>query len=482
MFIDILKRLIGPAVGMAVDLLLLKQGVDATVAHMTFVVLWMAIWWITEVVPIAITSMLPVLLFPLFGIMSTADVAPQYMHHVLWLFIGGFMVAFAMEKWNLHRRIALRIILMTGSNISGVLLGMMLASWFLSMWMSNTATTMMMLPTAIAVLTQLNKSCSAHAKKLAIGLLLGIAYSASIGGIATLIGTPPNLIFLSQFQTLFPDQQAPTFLAWFLRMLPLSILMLGAAYFLIKYMYFSGVVLPKEEFQLFRNEYKNLGGMKYEEKWVSFLFSLMALLWFTRAPLDLNFIKLPGWSELFAHPEYFKDGTVAVLIATLFFLIPSKEGKGKRLLHWEDVKKLPLEVILLFGGGFALAAGFQESGLSEWLAGQISFVSEVPVFVSILVVCFCLTFLTEMTSNMATTQLFLPLLAAIAVGAGISPELLMIPATISASFAFMLPVATAPNTIIFASGHLQIKDMAKTGIYLNLTGVLITTIYMLLTS
>lgn len=482
MLLNIFKRLIGPIIGIAVDWLMQSRGVDSQVAHMTLVVLWMAIWWITEVVPIAITSMLPVLLFPVLGIMSTQHVAPHYMHHVLWLFIGGFMVAFAMEKWNLHRRIALKIILSTGSSINGILLGMMLACWFLSMWMSNTATTMMMLPTALAVLTKLVECCKDHSKKISIGLLLAIAYASSIGGITTLIGTPPNLIFLSQFQTLFPEKEAPSFLGWFIRMLPLSILMLMLTYFLIRRLYFSGAVLLKEDFQMFRTEYRELGVMKYEEKWVAALFSLMAFLWFTRVPLDFGFVRLPGWSEIFSYPEYFKDGTIAVLIAIVFFIIPSKSQKGTQLLQWEDVKKLPLEVILLFGGGFALAAGFQESGLSEWLASNIGFVSIVPIFVSVLVVCFSLTFLTEMTSNMATTQLFLPLLAAIAVGAGIEPELLMIPATISASFAFMLPVATPPNTIVFASGHLRISDMAKTGIYLNIIGVVITTVYMLLTS
>lgn len=477
----IILKFIGPLLGIGIDILLQSNGVDPSIAHMALIVFWMAVWWITEVVPIAITSMLPVLLFPLFGIMSTQEVAPKYMHHVLWLFIGGFMVAFAMQKWDLHRRIALKIILLTGSHISGVLLGMMLSTWFLSMWMSNTATTMMMLPTALAVLSKLKKSCPDSVAKLAVGLLLGIAYSASIGGIATIIGTPPNLIFLSQFQTLFPHEIPPSFLEWFLRMLPLSIMMLALAFYVIRKMYFSKVELPKGEFELFRKEYAEMGKMKYEEKWVAGLFSLMALLWFTRAPLDLGILVIPGWSNLFSDPSYFKDGTVAVLIATLFFLIPSGEHKGK-LLQWEDVKQLPLEVILLFGGGFALAAGFQESGLSEWVAGQVEFIGTAPAFISIITVCLCLTFLTEMTSNMATTQLFLPLLAAIAVGAGIAPELLMIPATVSASFAFMLPVATAPNTIIFASGYIQVKDMARTGIYLNIIGALITAIYMLLTN
>jgi len=234
-----------------------------------------------------------------------------------------------------------------------------------------------------------------------------------------------------------------------------------------------------ENIAIFKEEFESIGKMTFEEKVITILFSVMAFLWFFRADLEIGGFIIPGWSNLFSYPEYFQDGTVAVVISTLLFLIPSRQKKNEMIMDWNAVKKLPYGIILLFGGGFALAKGFTESGLTDWLAGQLDFVGKLPIYLTIIVICTFMTFLTEITSNMATTQLVLPIFAAIAIGAGINPLYLMIPVTFSASFAFMLPVATAPNTIIFGSEKVEIKDMVKTGIRLNLIGIVITTIGMI---
>ncbi len=445
---------------------------------------WIALWWILEAIPLPVTALLPVVLFPVFGIMSTKAVAPLYMNHVMFLFIGGFMVAFAMERWNLHKRIALKIILAIGNDLNRVLLGMMVASYLLSMWISNTATTMMMIPTTLAVVGKLRDSFQdgKQAKTIATGMLLAIAYAASIGGTATLVGTPPNLIFMSHYNEIFPETNGISFLEWFMMGLPISFLLLGFTYFVLKKMY-----LPKANSQpkanhrhIFEREYQKLGKISFEEKVVSTVFILLAVLWFTRADLNLGATTIRGWSSLFEQPGFMTDGTVAVFCSVFLFLIPSKQQKGGMILKWEDVKKLPYGIILLFGGGFALAKGFVESGLTEWLGNHLALVGTLPLILVVAAICTFMTFVTEITSNMATTQLMMPILAAIAISTGLSPELLMIAATFSASCAFMLPVATAPNMIVFGSEKIQISEMVRTGIILNLIGIVVIAAVMLL--
>lgn len=470
----------GPVAAALGYLLMANIQSDPLVAKMAGVALWMAVWWIFESVPLPVTSMLPVFLFPLAGIMNTEDVAPLYMNHVLFLFVGGFIIAFAMERWNLHRRIALWIIKTIGSDSGKILLGLMTASYLLSMWISNTATTMMMIPTTLAVISKIEETTATNSK-VSVGLLLGIAYAASIGGTATLVGTPPNLIFLTHYEATFPGNGTISFLQWFLVGFPLSFIFLWLAYFVLKKMYIPNAASSQlSDMGMFEREYKALGPMRFEEKVVLAVFSVMALLWFFRADLNIGRFTLRGWSNLFSHPEYFKDGTVAVVMATILFLIPSKQQPGQMVMDWKSVAKLPYGIILLFGGGFALAKGFTESGLTDWLANQLEIVGALPMVLTIVVICTFMTFLTEITSNMATTQLVLPVFAAIAIGADINPLYLMIPVTFSASFAFMLPVATAPNTIIFGSEKVTIKDMVRTGFRLNLIGIVITTVVMLL--
>lgn len=437
----------------------------------------MAVWWITEAVPLAITALIPVAIFPLFGIMDGKAVSSAYFNHIIFLFIGGFIIALAMQKWNLHKRIALKILMLTGVSHGRILLGFMLSTALLSMWISNTATTMMMLPIVMSIITKLEENIGEKkVSRYAIGLLLGVAYSASIGGIATLVGTPPNLSFARIFAIYFPDAPSISFAKWFLFALPITITLFVMAYALLYFMYKP----RKGDWQInmndsFRQQYRELGKMSFEEKVVLTDFILVALLWLFREDLNFGAFSLSGWGKLFESPQFINDGTVAILMALPLFMIPSKK-KGKNVMDWKTTQNLPWNIVLLFGGGFALAGAFKESGLSMWFGQQLSFVGHYPPILVIVLICFMLTFLTELTSNVATTEMFLPILAGLSISVQTNPLLFMIPATISASMAFMLPVATPPNAIIFGTNRIKIGQMARIGIILNLIGILVITL------
>jgi len=444
------------------------------------VALLMAVWWITEVVPLAITSLLPVALFPLFGILDGRAVSATYFNDVIFLFMGGFLVALAMERWNLHRRIAYNILCFTGVSPARILLGFMLSSFFLSMWISNTATVMMLLPIVMAIIRQLedlmnNKSSS----KFSIGLLLGVAYSASTGGMATLVGTPPNLSFIRIYHIYFPDMPEISFYKWMLFALPVSLTIFCFIWALLYYSF-----RPKKgewtniDKNTFHNHLSKMGKTSYEQKIVFIVFIVLAFLWLLRENLNFGVFTIPGWSGLFPERGFINDGTTAIFMALILFLIPSKHEKGKRLLDWETASKLPWGILLLFGGGFALATGFKESGLSLWFGGLFSGLASYHPIMVILIVSLVITFLTELTSNTATTEMVLPILAGIAITTGINPLLLMIPATMSASMAFMLPVATPPNAIIFGTSRITVGQMARTGLVINLVGAVIITFMM----
>ncbi len=451
-----------------------NPAVTATLA----VAILMALWWVTEIVPLAITSLLPVVLFPILGIMNGKDVSSTYFNHVILLFLGGFLVALAMQKWNLHKRIALKILLLVGTGPAKILLGFMLATAFLSMWISNTATTMLMIPILISIIDQLEKINTKEAvKHFSIGLLLSIAYSASIGGIATLVGTPPNLSFARIFNIYFPNAPEISFATWFFYAFPIVVVMFIIAWF---YLYLVFVKRETKWKSLSRedllNTYKKLGKWSQEEKILLIVFIAMALLWFFRADITMGSIQLFGWQNLFKNPDYFNDGTVAIFIAIILFIIPSKQQKGKFLMDWKTAESIPWEIILLFGGGFALATGFKESGLSQWFGEQLIWLKDVHPFLIVLTITLIITFLTEITSNTATVETFLPVLAGLAMSIEINPLLFMLPATIAGSLAFMLPVATPPNAIIFGTNRLQIIDMSKTGFFLNIVGIIIVTL------
>ena len=467
-----------PAVALALLLFVDLEPGRPQITRMAAVAVLMAGWWITEAIPIPVTSLLPVAMFPLLGILDGKLTASLYFNDTIFLFIGGFIFALAMQKWNLHRRIALRIILILGSGPMRLMLGFMVATWFLSMWISNTATTMMMVPMALAITVQLKDQFgAARVSNYTVGLLLAVAYAASIGGIATIIGTPPNLSFRRIFAILFPRAPEISFADWFIFALPLSVVFLLICWGLLGHMFARDVGIDPQNTDLFRREYKKLGLMRFEERAVLMLFCLLVFLWMFRR--DLFF--LPGWSRLLPNPDLAHDGTVAIVIAIILFLIPARSGSAERLMDWETAVKLKWGIVLLFGGGFALAGGFTESGLSAWLGSRLAAFADFPPIVLVLVTCTALTFLTELTSNAATIEMALPVLGSLAVAIDVNPLLLMVPATLSSSCAFMLPVATPPNAIAFGTGELSMKDMVRAGIILNLVGILLITaaIYLL---
>ncbi len=473
---NIIGFIIGPAIFLWITVFVDLEPGKPAVTYTLAIAILMAVWWITEIVPLAITALLPVVLFPLFGVMNGKDVSSAYFNHVIFLFIGGFIVALAMQKWDLHKRIALRILLITGSSPARILLGFMLATSFLSMWISNTATAMMMVPILLSISSQLEEFIEEkEASKYTVGLLLGVAYSASIGGIATLVGTPPNLSFARIFQIMFPSAPEISFSAWFIFALPISII-----FFVITWVYLYVIFKPRRSLKSlqkisFKDQYNELGKGTYEQRAVLVVFVILAILWLTRAGISVGSFNIPGWSSLFSSPTYINDGTVAVLMSVILFIIPSKDKKS-RIMTWKTASKIPWNIVLLFGGGFALAGAFKESGLSIYIGEQLSGIGSLHPILIIGVIALTMTFLTELTSNTATTEMLLPVLAGMSVSIEINPLLFMLPATISASMAFMLPVATPPNAIVFGSNKITVLQMAKTGLVLNLLGVIIITL------
>ncbi|XP_032433057.1 solute carrier family 13 member 2-like [Xiphophorus hellerii] len=527
--------------------------VPTSEAKCGYVIILMTLYWCTECMPLVVTALLPVILFPAMGIMKASDVSVEYLKDSSMLGVGGFLVAIAVENWNLHKRIALRVLLLVGVRPALLMTGFMIVSAFLSMWISNTATTAMMLPISQAVLQQLQatetraeerdlqsaaednlgfemesrkikeeipdekntdtkenavvlppvtpesrrKAIEEKYNLLTKGMSLSVCYSASIGGTATLTGTAPNLILKGQIDKLFPGNgNVINFASWFGFAFPNMVLMLAISWLWLHFM-FLGFNLKKsfgcgmksdrdkEAYAVMKEEYKKLGGMKFAEGAVLTIFILLVLLWFTREP---GFI--PGWATVLFNKEdsFVSDGTVAIFMSMLFFVIPSQlpscgsygfTEAGKRikapptLLNWQVVhERMPWSIILLLGGGFALATGSEISGLSKWLGASLAPLQKIPPFaISILLSLLVATF-TECSSNTATTTLFLPILASMASAIQLHPLYVMLPCTIAASLAFMLPVATPPNAIAFSFGNLRIFDMVKAGFILNIIGIL----------
>jgi sodium-dependent dicarboxylate transporter 2/3/5 len=437
----------------------------------------MAIWWITEAVPLPVTALAPVILFPALGVMGGKSAAGYYVNDIIFLFLGGFMMAQAMERWGLHKRIALRTLLLVGAHPWGILFGFMVAAGFLSMWISNTAAAMIMVPIVMAVGGRLEEECGhvVEARNFTVGLLLGVAYACSIGGVATLVGTPPNAIFTKILAISFPGAPTITFAQWFLFGLPVA-LVFGAA----TWGYLGWRFVPPGIFcvdrSAFTERYAALGPASYEERATALLFGSLASLWMTRADLSFGLFTLPGWGNLFPQPSYLTDGSVSVAVAGLLFLLPSTARRGERLLDWEGIGRLPWGIVLLFGGGFALAGGFRDAGLSLWMGERLAGLKGADPLLSVMAVNTFCTFLTELTSNTATSQVLLPILASLSTALGLHPLFIMLPATVAHSFAFMLPVATPPNAIIFGAGRVTVGQMARTGLALNLLGIVILTV------
>ncbi|XP_057228027.1 solute carrier family 13 member 2 [Malurus melanocephalus] len=527
-------------------------------AECGYVIIVMALFWCTEALPLAVTALLPVLLFPLMNIMDSTTVCREYLKDTNMLFIGGLLMAIAIENWNLHKRVALRVLLITGVRPALLLMGFMAVTAFLSMWISNTATTAMMVPIAQAVLEQLHRSeiessavdqGSEHTNKafelqekspeslkepeekgnahvltveeerkrneeliekkhlkLSKGMSLCICYSASIGGIATLTGTTPNLVLQGQINEIYPTNGGIiNFASWFSFAFPTMLVLLVLAWIWLQILYLgfnfkknfgcaaSPAAKAKEQqaYDIIKAESKKLGKMSFAEIEVLILFILLVLLWFTREP---GFF--PGWATVLFNTDdtsYVTDATVAIFISVLLFILPSggssqrsdEEQEGGRakfrapppLLDWKIVhQKMPWNIVFLLGGGFALAKGSEESGLSAWLGTKLTPLQSIPHPAIALLLCLLIATFTECTSNVATTTLFLPILASMAEAICLNPLYVMLPCTLAASLAFMLPVATPPNAIVFSYGQLKVIDMAKAGFVLNILGVLSITL------
>ena len=475
-------RTIGLWLGLAAFLFLMAFPVDPAnvpASRLAAVALLMAIWWVSDAIPLFATALLPLILYPVLGIMSGRATAPVYFNSTIVLFIGGFMIALTMEKWDLHKRIALNIIHAVGGGPTRIVLGFMLAAASLSMWISNTATAVMMVPIGLAMVLQIEDEFGKErTHKFAVGLMLGIAYACSVGGLTTLVGTPPNLSFVRIFEIIFPDAPPIAFGQWMVMSLPIGIVLLVVAWLLITRVFFRASDEIEVDRDVVTRERDALGAISFEEKTVLAVFASTALLWVFRVDLQVGIGTIPGWSRLLPFPEMIDDGTVAIAMASLLFFIPTKDrSKGAdRIMGPDVIPRLPWNIVLLFGGGFALAAGFQQTGLAQIIGNQFEVLASLPTFLMILLVCLVLTFLTELTSNLATTEMILPILASVAVVTGTHPLILMIPATLSASCAFMMPVATPPNAIVFGSDRISVGEMARIGIVLNLVGALLISV------
>ncbi|MGB0316317.1 MAG: SLC13 family permease [Flavobacteriaceae bacterium] len=460
-----LGLIIGPLLFLIILLLTPFEGLSEQGHAVLATTIWIAVWWVTEAIPIAATALLPIVLFPLTGGMNLASTTASFGHKYVFLYLGGFLIAIGIEKWNLHRRIALTIIAFIGSDTRKIILGFMIATAFLSMWISNTATSVMMLPIGLAIIKQLKDNPDTDEDENLIfgkALMLGIAYSASIGGIATLIGTPPNLVLAGIIESTYGYEI--TFLEWFQFGLPVALLLLIFCwYYLTRIAYkFKQVDFPGglKEIQRLKS---NLGIISKEERRVGFVFILAALCWISR-----SFILQPLFPGI-------DDTIIAILFGITLFIIPSKNNK-EPLLNWKDTLNLPWGIILLFGGGMALAKAFDESGLALWLGNLMTEFGGFPFFILLLLLITAVNFLTEITSNLATTAMLLPVLAPLALEVGVHPFGLMVGAAVAASCAYMLPVATPPNAVVFGSGYLRIPDMVSKGIVLNLFSILVISI------
>tara|TARA_Y100001936_G_scaffold254048_1_gene324060 strand:- start:12047 stop:13483 length:1437 start_codon:yes stop_codon:yes gene_type:complete len=427
----------------------------------------MVAWWTTQVIPIPVTSLLPLILFPLMGISSVREVAEPYANPIIFLLLGGFIIALALQRWDLHKRLALIILSVTGNHPNSIIGGFMLASAFLSMWISNTATTIMMMPIAISLAKiMLGEQSKRISDKFITCLLLGIAYGSSIGGIGTLIGTPPNAMMAAFMEENYGVNIG--FAQWMSFSIPVICFLLPLSWLLLTRLIFT-FYLPynKSIIKIIHNELESLGPLNAAGKRVLIIFFLIALAWMLRPALE----QIPGLSNL-------NDTTIALMGAILFFLIPAggnKHCKNNRLLDWTITNNIPWGILLLFGGGLSLAAMINSSGLAIWLGEVLSVLTNFHVFILILCIVALVVFLTELTSNTATTATLLPILGGIATAVYIDPILLVIPITLAASCAFMLPVATAPNAIIFSSGLISMPQMARIGIYLNMLAIILIT-------
>ncbi|MCA4899077.1 MAG: SLC13 family permease [Bacteroidota bacterium] len=459
----------GPLVFFLLINLISSDFISPSAGKVLALAAWIIIWWMTEAVPIAITALLPLVLFPFMGVMKMSEAAAPYANPIVFLFMGGFMIALGLEKHRLHERIALNLIKITGTSGNGIILGFMISTAFISMWISNTATAMMMLPIALSVINLLKSDASVPNEALpkgernfAIGLLLTIGYASSIGGIGTIIGTPPNVVFAGLLDQFY--HQKLDFGKWMLVGVPLMTLLLVAMYFIITSILFkNGIANVKGSDELIKSKLKELGALRKEEKLVMVIFATTCLLWIFQQPINILLKK-----------EMLNDTNVAMLGGVLMFIMPVDWKQMNFLLKWSDTDKMAWGILILFGGGLCLAQGLSNAGIIQAVGAKIAANSPSTNWLLFGLIT-ASVFITELMSNVALVQIFLPVVFGIATNLDIDPILMGMPVTLGASMAFMFPVATPPNAIVFSSGHMQVKHMMKAGIWLNI--ISITLIY-----
>lgn len=455
----------GPLVFFLLINLISSDFISPSAGKVLALAAWIIIWWMTEAVPIAITALLPLVLFPFMGVMKMNEAAAPYANPIVFLFMGGFMIALGLEKHRLHERIALNLIKITGTSGNGIILGFMISTAFISMWISNTATAMMMLPIALSVINLLKSDASVPNEALpkgernfAIGLLLTIGYASSIGGIGTIIGTPPNVVFAGLLDQFY--HQKLDFGKWMLVGVPLMTLLLVAMYFIITSILFkNGIANVKGSDELIKSKLKELGALRKGEKLVMVIFATTCLLWIFQQPINILLKK-----------EMLNDTNVAMLGGVLMFILPVDWKQMNFLLKWSDTDKMAWGILILFGGGLCLAQGLSNAGIIQAVGAKIAANSASTNWLLFGLIT-ASVFITELMSNVALVQIFLPVVFGIATNLGIDPILMGMPVTLGASMAFMFPVATPPNAIVFSSGHMQVKHMMKAGIWLNIISI-----------
>ena len=481
-----MKKTIGKIVGVLVFFIILLWPMDpaffpvqATAASTAL----MVIWWITEAIPIQATALLPIVLFPALGVLKATEATAPYADKVIFLFMGGFIIAMSMQRWGLHERIALAILSKAGSSSRMLIFGFMIATAFLSMWISNTATAMMMVPIAIAIiatilprndlkLEEMDKPQRAFAECIVIS----IAYAASIGGLATIIGTPPNGIFLAQMETIFPMAPAIDFFTWMKFGLPLVFIFLPLAWAWLVYGPYRH--MPKKishGHNIIQQRIAEMGAMSKGERWTLVVFVMTAVAWIMRAQKDIGGFIIPGINT---YLPWVDDSTIAIAGALLLFLLPVDRKQGIYTMNWEWAKKIPWGILILFGGGIALSKAFIASGLAQEIIETFTIFHGLPIVVAVVAVAVIVSFLTEVTSNTAMASVMIPIVAVTSLSMGIHPWILMLTATFAASMAFMLPVATPPNAVAYGSGYISMQDMMRTGWVLNFIGIGILTVMM----
>lgn len=454
------------------------EGMQPAAMKALGIALLMAIWWVTECIPIYATAFVPIALFPLLGILDANTTTENYGHNYVLMLLGGFFLAKSIELSGLHKRVALFIISKLGTSRKRLILSFMIATAFLSFWIANVAVVLLMLPIALAIVDKEEENEEKN-PKFGLALMLAIAYAASVGGTGSLIGTPPNMVFAGVFAKFFPELPEIDFLEWMKLGTPIVIIMLPIIWiYITKYFKISGSFTGSKE--IINQEIKAIGKLSKMEKRVFAVFIFTAIGWIFRRDIELGSFVIPGWSSLLGIKEYVHDSTVAIISALLLFAIPSGNTKAepKTLLDWKSAAQVPWGVVMIVGGGYAIADSFNHTGLATFLGSQLSFISEYPMIITLVIVIFLMIFITEINSNTATANIFLPVLAAMAVAGSINPLLLMIPATFACSFSFMLPSGTGTNAVIFGSNRVTIPDMAKCGLGLNLLCVILLTILM----